>query len=297
MLQLLRNRNVILIMGLVVGLILPQGARYTYRLTLPTLMIVMIVATMSVPGHLFRSPRELWKPALFGILMNYGVLGSLILGMGAILVREESLWRGLVILATVPPAVAVIPFTNLLKGNSTFSLLGTIGAHLAAFLIMPVIAWLLLGSLLLSPTRLVMIMVVLIFVPLAVSRILVWRHLDRKLEPFKGTITNWGFFVVFYTIVALNQDIFVRQTWSLLPVVCIAVSTTFLLGWVIERWGRCLKIDVETRTSLILLGTLKNYGLAGVISLALFGKSTALPASVSAAFMIVYIGWLGFRVK
>jgi len=56
-----------------------------------------------------------------------------------------------------------------------------------------------------------------------------------------------------------------------------------------------LRIESETITSLVLLGTLKNYGLAGGLALALFSKRTAVPATVSVIFMIVYIIWLGFK--
>jgi BASS family bile acid:Na+ symporter len=50
-------------------------------------------------------------------------------------------------------------------------------------------------------------------------------------------------------------------------------------------------------TSLVLLGTIKNYGLAGGLSLALFSTQTAVPATVSTIFMTVYIAWLGMKSK
>jgi len=64
---------------------------------------------------------------------------------------------------------------------------------------------------------------------------------------------------------------------------------------IIERVGDLLRIKPKTLTSLILLGTLKNYGLAGGLALALFSKQTAVPATVSVIFMIVYIIWLGYK--
>jgi hypothetical protein len=42
-------------------------------------------------------------------------------------------------------------------------------------------------------------------------------------------------------------------------------------------------------TSLVLLGTLKNYGIAGGLDLTLFRRKTALPATVSSVLIIVYI--------
>jgi len=48
-------------------------------------------------------------------------------------------------------------------------------------------------------------------------------------------------------------------------------------------------------TSLLLLGTQKNTGLAAGLALALFSDQTAIPATVSTIFMIVYIIWLSFK--
>jgi BASS family bile acid:Na+ symporter len=58
-----------------------------------------------------------------------------------------------------------------------------------------------------------------------------------------------------------------------------------------------MRIDRATLTSLVLLGTLKNYGIAGGLALALFSKKTAIPATVSSVFMIVYIIWLDFQKR
>ena len=78
-------------------------------------------------------------------------------------------------------------------------------------------------------------------------------------------------------------------------VYAILLPLTFLLGLAIERVGVLFPIDQKTLTSLILLGTLKNYGLAGGLALALFSKRTAVPATVSVVFMIIYIIWLGYK--
>ena len=50
-------------------------------------------------------------------------------------------------------------------------------------------------------------------------------------------------------------------------------------------------------TSLILLGTQKNTGLAAGLALALFSEKTAVPATVSTIFMIVYIIWLSLQQR
>jgi len=294
---LLRNRDFILFLALTLGLLWGQGARWTEQLTLPALAVVMTLSTMVISGSIFRSPKAMIAPALAGIAMNYAVLSGIILALNQLIIREEAIWRGFVILAAVPPAVAVIPFTGFLEGNVTFSLIASLGAYLGALIITPLIALSFLGTSFIEPIKLLTIMVELIILPLILSRILLWTRANVWIDPIKGAITNWSFFIVVYTVVGLNREVFVSQPLSLLPVVAIAISSTFLLGWIIESVGHLFHIDSKMLSSLVLLGTLKNYGLAAGLSLALFSKQTALPATVSTIFLIIYIIWLGLKKR
>ena len=294
---MLRSRNFILLLAAIFGLILPQGSRWTEILTLPALAVIMSLSTMGVSGKVLRSPKSLIVPAVSGILMSYVVLAGFILGTSAVFIHDEAIRKGFIILAVVPPAIAIIPFTDQLNGNSTYSLIGTTGAYLAGLIIIPLMVFQFLGSSSFDLASVPMIIALLIIVPLAVSRILLWKRVAGRIEPIKGPITNWSFFIVFYTIVGLNHDIFIGQPLRLVPVAAIAIASTFFLGLIIDLAGRLLKIDPEITTSLVLMGTLKNYGLAGGLALAFFGKQTALPSTVSTIFMFIYIIWLGFKVR
>jgi len=295
--RLLRNRNVILTSALLMGLFWGKGARWTEPITLPALAIVMTLSTIGFPGSTFRSYRSLLTPALIGIVMNYFVLGIALLVLNAILVHDEALRMGFILIAAVPPAVAVIPFTFFLRGDETLSLIGTTGAYLGALIIMPLSALLFLGPGFVDATKLVVIMLELILIPVIVSRLLLRIGMASRLNSIRGPITNWSFFLLTYTIVGLNRDLILGQPLSLLPVVVIALASTFLLGWGIEKAGALFHLPEKVLTSLVLLGTLKNYGLAGGLALALFSKKTSVPATVSAVFMIVYIIWLELKVK
>jgi bile acid:Na+ symporter, BASS family len=295
--RLFRSRDFILILGLVLGLLWEEGAHWTHPLTLPLLAIAMTLSVMGIPGTIFRAPGSLIRPALAGMAVTYLLLSGVILGASSLLIHDKNLWNGFVLIAAVPPGVAVIPFTFFLNGNSFFSLVGTMGAYLGALIITPLFALWFLGTAFINPVKLLIIMVELILLPLVVSQILVRTGASQRIDPYKGTITNWCFFVVTYTIVGLNRQVFLDQPLSLLPVGLIALATTFLLGWGIERMGKLLRIDSATVVSLVLLGTIKNYGLAGGLSLALFDTQTAVPATVSTIFMTVYIIWLGIKSR
>jgi len=295
--KLLQNRDFILSLALVMGLLLPQASRWTQHLMLPALALVMSVSTMGISRGAFPSPRSLIIPAILGVLMSYAVLGGFILGMSALFIHDKELWNGFIVLAIMPPAVAIIPFTDLLKGNNAFSLAGTMGGYLGAMVILPLVLYNFLESSRFVLERLSIAAIVLIIIPLIVSRILRWRKIDKDLEKIKGAITNWSFFVVVYSIVGLNQDIFTHQPMKLLPVAAIAVGSMFALGLIIEWVGKLFRIDPQTTMSLVLLGTIKNYGLAAGIALSLFSKESALPATVSTIFMFIYVIWIGFKQR
>ena len=290
-----RNRDFILILSVVCGLLAGAGATFTKPLVLPALAVVMTLSLTGVRRDILRSGRGLWVPALTGLLLNFVMLGGVILGLSFLMISEPAIQDGFVLLVAVPPAIAVIPFTDFLKGNTGFSLVATVACYLGALIITPLIALGFLGSGFVEPWSLILVIVELIVAPLLVSRILLWTSMARRLEPVKGAITNWSFFVVMYTIVGLNREMFLHRPLALVPVAIIALASTFLLGWIIEKVGRWRGLDRATLTSLVLLGTLKNYGIAGGLALTLFSRKTALPATVSSVFMIVYIIWLDFK--
>jgi len=295
--RLIRNKDFILMMALAAGLVWGKGAVWTEELMLPALAVVMTISTMGISTAVFSSRRLLITSTLSAIVLNYFLLGGFLIALSSIFIDNDALRSGFILISAVPPAVAVIPFTLFLKGDASISLVGTIGAYLAALFLTPLITVLFFGAGFFAPGKLLLIMVELILVPLILAQILVRTGLAPRIEPFRGAITNWSFFLITYTIVGLNRDIFISEPLSLLPVALIALASTFFLGWVIGRLGSLFKVQSEALISYVLLGTMKNYGLAGGLALTLFSRETAVPATVSTIFMIVYIIWLGFQSR
>ena len=284
-------------MALVLGFLWDTGAQYTQRLILPGLAVVMTLSSMGIRGDSLQSLKSILSFTLVGILGNFLLHGVILIGLSALIIRDQFFWNGFILLAAVPPAVAVIPFALFLRGNMDLALLGTIGAYLGALIITPLIAFVFLGAGFISPTKLLLILGELIIGPLIVSRILVSTGLSKRIDPYKGPIINWSFFLVVYIITGLNRDIFIHQPLSIIPVTVIAILTTFVLGWVIEKIGDNLHYQKEMLTSFVLLATFKNYGLAGALALVFFNPQTAVPATVTSAVGILYFIWLERRAN
>jgi BASS family bile acid:Na+ symporter len=289
-----RNRNVLLLLSIIVALPGGQAAPWLEPLVLPALGLVMTLALLEVSGASFRSAKGMVRPVLAGLGLNFGLNGGLVLALSALLSPGEAIYTGFVLIAAAPPAVAVVPFTALLHGDRTFAFLGTIGCYLGALAITPLMAVGLLGTGFIHPLRIFWILVLLILVPLLISRLLRWAHLMHRLEPLRGPLTNWSFALITYTIVGLNRDLLLHHPLTLLPAAGIALLSTFGLGWVITRVAGLWGLKRETTVSLVMLGTLKNAALAGGLALTLFNQQTAVPATVSSIFLIVYFIWLSF---
>jgi BASS family bile acid:Na+ symporter len=295
MIRLLNNRNFIFLLAIIFGLVLPQAAQWTKILMMPALALVMTLATINVPNDYFLKPRAILKPSLAGILMTYVILSGAILLLSALLIDDHNLWIGFVLIAAVPPAVAVIPFTAILEGNVSSTLSGTIASYIAALLIMPLMFWIFIGTGFDDPYKLVRIMLLLIVLPLVLSRMILYFNWQDRLAPVRGSLTNWGFFIVLYSIIGVNRDLIFSQPLTIIPVAVIAFATTFVLGWVIQKTGVFLNVDKENIVSLVLQGTLKNQGISGGLAIALFAKEAAVPSAIYSIFMILYIIWLDWR--
>jgi BASS family bile acid:Na+ symporter len=295
MIRLLNNRNFVFILAITFGLLLPQPAEWTKILMMPALALVMMLATINVPNDYFLNPRAILKPSLAGIMMTYVILSGAILLVSALLIHDKNLWIGFVLIAAVPPAVAVIPFTAILEGNVSATLSGTVASYLAALLIMPLMFWIFIGTGFDDPYKLVRIMLLLIVLPLVLSRMILYFNWQDRLAPVHGLLTDWGFFIVLYSIIGVNRNLIFSQPLSIVPIAVVVFATTFILGWAIQKICIIFKVDKRNIISLVLQGTLKNQGIAGGLAIALFEKEVALPSAIYSIFMILYIIWLDWR--
>jgi BASS family bile acid:Na+ symporter len=293
----LQQRNTIFILAILGGLLTDYPTRWMQPLILPALGMVMTLSVLNVPNSAFRSPRAMIAPVWMGICMNYLLLGGVIIGLSFLLIHDPALRAGYILIAASPPAIASIPFTSILEGDESFTLFSIVGGYLTALPVLPLIAFLFLDMSGFSPGSLVSAAGSLILLPVIISRLLLWRGWHKTIEPVRGLLTDWSFFIVFYAIIGLNRRIILGSPAMIIPVVSVAFLSIFILGYLIERVGTKLHVKREILTSLVLLGTLKNFGLAGGIALTFFSRESALPSAICSIFLVLSIIWLDYRHK
>lgn len=292
------GRSVILfLLALLTGIILPQGAEIGTFLTLPALAVILTVTLLNMPRGFFRHPASLAFPALWGNIMNYLILGNFIILLSVFLIHDENLWIGMVLIAAVPPAVSTLSFNMLLHAEQKTSYAGLAGAYIGAILIAPLIGVGFLKDIPLNYADIIRLFLGLIMLPLIFSRLVVDRNWDKVFASYKEIINEWCFFIVSYALIANSRYLFFRRPLDLFFITLIALASTFLLGYAIEKVCAFYKVPHEKTTSLMLLGTLKNYGLAGGIALVLFNRQAAIPAIVFIFCMFLYELKLKYKMK
>lgn len=264
---LLRNSSFIFTLAVVFGLGFPGPAHYLEPLITPVLLMMMVFSMAEID----LSARGDIKGAMIGFGLNYVLLSGLILVLSFNL-QDESLRQGFAVMAAVPPAVAVLPLTKLLDGDSPLSLYAEALCYLASLILMPGIIFVFTSRTGVSLSYILEIVLLLILLPAMASRFLRGHRLDT-VPPI-----NLGFFLITYTVVGLNsQALFGADTSS---VALIAIIRTFVIGAAVYLCASFVGVEVQKRISYTLFASFKNLGMAAAVSLVLFGPKAGIPAAV-----------------
>ncbi len=295
MLKILNNRTFILVLAFITGLLFSDLARQAQQLTLPALAVVLTVSATQISLKDFCPLRSIIRPVIIALFLNFLLLGSLILILAWWLMPTHDLWIGYVLVAAAPPGIAIIPFTYLLNGNFKLSLVGTFGVYLLSLLLTPAIVFIFTGEAAVTPARLLNTMLLLILIPFIISQLISRSKIAPYIARWKGTIINWGFFVVIFTVIGVNQDVFLRDYRVLIPVSIVAVMSCFGLAALVELLGKKLKIPESERNSYILLSTVKTAAFSAAVGLALYSEAASIPGAVVSAWYALYFIVLGAK--
>src|SRR5881397_1057170 len=141
------------------------------------------------------SPRAEVRPFLLAFGMSYVVLSGLILAF-AIVSSDPQIRNGWVLMAAVPPAIAVVPITSILKGDTRRSLVSLALLYVLGLALVPAITLAFTNQA--APfEELVLQTVLLIGVPLVASRFL--RRWPRIVD-LRGSAVSISFFFLVVAI-------------------------------------------------------------------------------------------------
>lgn len=269
--HLLKSSTFIFALSIALGLLLPGPAKLSEPLITPALMLMMAFSLTGVDLGVGGAFRDDARGALLAAALNYGLLSGLIMVL-AFTLQDEALRYGFVVMAAVPPAIAVLPLTRLLNGDVRLSFYAEAICYLVSLVLMPamIIAFTSRNGIRLS--YLVEMALLLVLLPSLASQYL------RRLPVDAVIPINIGFFLVNYTVIGLNHASLFGDIGA---VASIALLRTFGIGAAVYIIAMLAGVSGPRRISYTLLGSFKNLGLAAAVSLVLFGPGAGVPAAVS----------------
>ena len=297
LLRLLNNSNLLFLMGFLLGLIAGGYASSLKEYILPALVLIMSLSTTKITFSELIHVKSYIRDIFIIFIINYLFLSSLILLANHLLIRDHDLYMGFVIMAAIPSAVAVLPFTYLLRGEMMVSLMGSAGLYLLALLMAPLISFQFLDVGRIDPLKLISALVQMILIPFIVSRVLLKWKVFHQLKEHTNIFVNLAFFLIIYVVIGMNRATFLSHFDELALVSLIAFLRTFVSGHLVDLFSRFVGTDRERRMSYVLFGSFKNLGLAAAISVVLFNERTAIPSAVTIPFEILFFIWFNYFQK
>lgn len=295
LINLIKNRNFILILAVVLGLSIGDFANYIKDYTIYILALVMTFSMTNIRTQSLYPPSKLLKPMLMGAMLNYLIYALVTIVLAYWLIDDKELFYGFVVIATTTPGVAVIPFSNILNGDVEYAVKGVLGAFLCAIFLTPFAVGWLTGNNGISSVTLFILMIKTIVIPLILSRFLLHAKLLSTVNLIRGKIVDWGFASLIFIAIGVNRAVFFQETTILFSIALVLFISHFILGisyeFIAAKW-------LKNRAYLIsqnLLITIKSSGFAVVTALTLFGKKAAIPTAVLPIFVLLYLLFLSFR--
>lgn len=293
--KVLFNRNTILVVAILLGLLVNNLSLRLQDLNIYILAIVMIFSTSGISTSGLLPVRNSLKIMGTSILLGYFIFSSVLLFLSWLLVKDTYLFYGLVVIAASPPGVAVIPFTHYLRGNMNYSMVGTLGAYLASIFMAPLIISIFSGSDALQPTHIAWIMIKIIIVPFLISRLLRIEKMYPLVEKIRGRVVDFGFAIIIYIAVGINRQVFFDNFEVLAIISLLFFVSMFLLGALYNILATYFQVNAAIRVSQNLLLTVKSSGFTASVSLAIFGKEAAVPSAIMAVLVLMYLIYLSVK--
>ena len=268
------------LIAMILGILFPSYAFFSKHLVIPALAFVMMLslADFELKGFEF-------KKVAFNLFLNYVFLGGIILFLSSFL-TDEDLKLGFVVMAAAPPAVAIVPFSRLLGGDVTESTYSNGIIYVASLFLTPAIILGFTGKNV-DVTEILRALVILILIPLVVSRFI---HM-RDSAPW----INIGFGIVIYTVIGLNVDVISRNFFILLEIFLIGLARTFGTGSI--AFFAFMDKGYRFAITKALFSSYKNLGFTAGVSLILFGERASIPAAICIFLEIFLFNYYYFLKK
>ena len=278
------------LLGIAFGLAVGGFPSYTNEISMASLVIAMILSLSPISLESL-SLKKGGKNVVVSLLLNFGLLSILTIAMGMFF--PDPIKKGFIIMAAVPPAIAVMPITAILKGNAKYTLISLSSLYVISLALTPLIIIFFLEKEV-NLNALIKDIILLIAIPLILSRIF---HRISIPDRLSRSIINVCFFLLVFGVVGKNRE-FIFNNMDIVLLVSVALFIrTFGTGIMVKNAGKRLRLKDEDTLPLSLFASFKNEGMAILFAMSLFSDyTTTIPAIVAIIFEMLWTCCLETRL-
>lgn len=286
--KFINHRNFLLSFALVLGLYLGDNTWFLPEISVYVLAIVMVFATLDFDFNSFIKGNKTLSIVGTSFLLNYIIMGGLMLLICHFLFPSSELWIGCVLLAAAPPGPSVVPFSAIMKGNVNVSVIGLFGLHIFAIVFAPLILILFTGNSNISVFLIFGILIKTIVIPIVISRALRHKSVYPKAVKLRPNVINWGFFLIILPIVGQSKEVMMLKPELIWQSIVLFVLTMFVAGFLYYFFSlKKNKIISETISYTFFLTT-KSSAFAAVVVFASGNVLASIPSAVHAFFVTIF---------
>jgi BASS family bile acid:Na+ symporter len=246
----------------------------------PLLMVVMLGMGLTLTVADFRAVLGAPRLVLLGVALHYTVMPAAAWLLIHALALDADTAVGVVLVGATSAGTASNVISYLARGNVALSVTMTAVSTLAAVVMLPAIAWLLIGRQVPVPAADMMLAVAQVAVGPVLAGMLLRRILGgrvARLEPAFPLLSAAAIAVVVAIIVGLNAPRLAVAAPRVLLVVMLHNGIGLAAGYALARLARA--DEASARTIAIEVG-MQNSGLAVALALKLYSPAAALPGAV-----------------
>lgn len=272
-----------MMLGLLLGLVLGDPIGESAAISMLALGFMMTFSMSDMTFEFGRGERSFLEFAA-PTLLSFGLLTPVMLVIGFLFGGDLGL--GWWLAASMPAAIAIVPYTERMKGDMKIALHGEIAMYLIALALTPAIAAVTLGASV-DVLELLKTLLLLILIPMGLSRLV--RRMKLKAGT-RGMATNLAFLVFLMVVVGANRGVFFEETTVVLMLAAASFVAVFGVGHVVDFALR--HRAAGERRVLTMFSVLKNTGLAIAVGLGLGIDAMALPATMLVIFEMLWAVYL-----
>ena len=284
--KIFRSTKLFILLPIIIALIYPDFAPSLKEFIVPILFLMMFIPFLRVKTPKFERANFKFASKMF--FLNY-IVYFIVAFLISFIVKDDLLRTGVLLIAFMPPAVAIMKWTYFTDGDMEKTLFSQFFLYVSALVITPLLMWFFFRE---SVDTLV---VVKTLFTLIVLPFLLTRPLQNKLKWDFREVLNVVTGMGTYIVVGLNIDKVLAEFSSFIPLVVVFSVLIFGLGFSTYAYTRFKNIPKKEAIVYMLFSNSKNGNLGLGFALLLFEPLVALPfviiALVRTVFNFVFI-WL-----